>query len=459
MLERATTGTNAAAAFSSETAAVVRSSLGAAIPEMIEAIGQAVPEYARPNGTGRTQPDYQQRLADAVTGAVASFIARVAQPDRSMEPVLDEFRVIGGTAAREGRTLDGLQDALRLGARVAWRWLCEAGASLDRRELSRVGEAVFGYLDELAAACARGYAEAGESAAGDRQRRLLRLILADPPPRPEQVTALARAAGWILPAQVAIAILTTPPPADPSLPGTSLPDPSLPGSGPRRNGSAAPRPAGNGSAAPRPAANGRPGPAPETVLLPPGVLADWTASDPLLLIPDPDGPGRPAALDRALLGRALGGRSAVIGPSVPLARAAQSVRWARHARALVQAGVIPTTNGPEGNVPVRCDQHLSTLLILADEDLAAALSARRLAPLARLRPAQRDRIAETLLAWLQLGENAAEVAQQIHVHPQTVRYRLRQVTELFGDQLRDPDCRFELQLALRIRTLTCPSAP
>jgi len=421
MLERATTGTNAAAAFSSETAAVVRTSLGAAIPEMIEAIGQAVPEYARPSGTGRMQPDYQQRLADAVTGAVASFIARVAQPDRSMEPVLDEFRVIGGTAAREGRTLDGLQDALRLGARVAWRWLCEAGASLDRRELSRVGEAVFGYLDELAAACPHGYAEAGEQATGDRQRRLLRLILADPPPRPEQVAALARAAGWILPAQIAIAILTTVPPANP-----------------------------------RSGANGRPGPTPETVLLPPGVLADWTAADPLLLIPDPDGPGRPAALDRALLGPALGGRSAVIGPSVSLARAAQSLRWARHARALVQAGVISTTNGPEGNVPVRCDQHLSTLLILADEDLAAALSARRLAPLARLRPAQRDRIAETLLAWLQLGENAAEVAQRIHVHPQTVRYRLRQVTELFGDQLRDPDTRFELQLALRIRTLSRP---
>jgi DNA-binding PucR family transcriptional regulator len=189
------------------------------------------------------------------------------------------------------------------------------------------------------------------------------------------------------------------------------------------------------------------------------VLADWTAADPLLLIPDPAGPGRPAALDRALLGRALGGRSAVIGPSVPLARAAQSLRWARHARALVQAGVIPTGNGPDGCAPVRCDQHLSTLLILADEDLAAALCDRRLAPLSRLRPAQRDRIAETLLAWLQLGENAAEVAQRIHVHPQTVRYRLRQITELFGDQLRDPDYRFELQLALRIRTLTPARAP
>jgi PucR C-terminal helix-turn-helix domain len=458
MLESAT-GSNAGpgfsgTAFSAETAAVVRTSLGGAIPEMIDAIGQAVPEYAPADDTGRVRPDYQQRLADAVTGAVGSFIARVAQPDRALEPVLDEFRVIGGTAAREGRTLDGLQDALRLGARVAWRWLCEAGAGLDRRELSRVGEAIFGYLDELAAACARGYAEAGQQATGDRQRRLLEEILADPPPRPERVAAQARAAGWILPAQVAVAILTNYRAGDRRSPETSPPGrdpdrPSPPGRDPDRTGPAGREPAG--------------------ILLPPGVLADWTAADPCLLIPDPDGPGRQAALDRALFhqalgGRALGGRLAVIGPSVPLARAAQSLRWARHARALVQAGVIavadrPNGNAPPGNGPVRCDQHLSTLLILADEDLAAALCDRRLAPLARLRPGQRDRIAETLLAWLQLGENAAEVAQRIHVHPQTVRYRLRQITDLFGDQLRDPDYRFELQLALRIRTLSTPRDP
>jgi DNA-binding PucR family transcriptional regulator len=94
------------------------------------------------------------------------------------------------------------------------------------------------------------------------------------------------------------------------------------------------------------------------------------------------------------------------------------------------------------------------LIWCTDEDLAGTLRSSRLAPLARLRPGQRDLIADTLLAWLQSGENAAEVAQRIHVHPKTVRYRLRQIQELFGDQLRDPDPRFELQLALRIRMLT-----
>ena len=108
---------------------------------------------------------------------------------------------------------------------------------------------------------------------------------------------------------------------------------------------------------------------------------------------------------------------------------------------------------------VRCDEHLSTLLIFSDEELAGALRAAQLAPLERLRPAQQDRLAETLLAWLQHGSNANEVAVCVHVHPQTVRYRLRQVDDLFGDQLRDPDRRFELEIALRARQMLQHAQP
>src|SRR2546430_11385770 len=61
-------------AFSAETAAVVRARLGGAIPEMIEAIAAGVPDYA-----SRARPDYQQRLADAVTRALACFIPHVAR--------------------------------------------------------------------------------------------------------------------------------------------------------------------------------------------------------------------------------------------------------------------------------------------------------------------------------------------------------------------------------------------
>ena len=41
------------------------------------------------------------------------------------------------------------------------------------------------------------------------------------------------------------------------------------------------------------------------------------------------------------------------------------------------------------------------------------------------------------------------MARALALHPQTARYRLARLRELLGDQLDDPDARFELELALR----------
>jgi DNA-binding PucR family transcriptional regulator len=42
------------------------------------------------------------------------------------------------------------------------------------------------------------------------------------------------------------------------------------------------------------------------------------------------------------------------------------------------------------------------------------------------------------------------VAERLGIHPQTARYRMARLRELFGDRLEDPDERFWLELALRI---------
>ncbi|HEX3262947.1 MAG TPA: helix-turn-helix domain-containing protein, partial [Solirubrobacterales bacterium] len=68
-----------------------------------------------------------------------------------------------------------------------------------------------------------------------------------------------------------------------------------------------------------------------------------------------------------------------------------------------------------------------------------------------LTPAARARMEETALAFVQHGGNAAAMARALHLHPQTVRYRLTRLRELLGDQLDEPDARFELELALRAR--------
>jgi DNA-binding PucR family transcriptional regulator len=51
------------------------------------------------------------------------------------------------------------------------------------------------------------------------------------------------------------------------------------------------------------------------------------------------------------------------------------------------------------------------------------------------------------------------VAARLGVHPQTARYRVTRLRELFGSALDDPDERFWLDLALRVQeTYAAPGA-
>lgn len=382
-------------ALPAELAGLLRPQLDQAAIQMIKKIQDGIPEYSRP-----LDESYNEAVSRAVRHSVEQFIERVAHPDGSFDGIVAEFRTIGQIEAREGRSLEPLQRALRLGARVAWGWLYEAADErwLDLHALGRIGEAIYLYLDELAAACAAGHTEARAQVAGElerRRRRLLDLIIVDPPASGQAIADLAKVAGWPLPRRVALAALE--PPDD------------MPAGPP----------------------------------LPPEVLIDLERREPCLLVPDPDGPGRSALIDRALTGW-----RAALGPAVPLGRASASLRWARQALALSDRRIIEAGRGV-----IRCDEHISTLLIFSDEELLRALCGTRLAPLEHLRPAQRDRLAQTLLSWLQHGANANEVAALMHVHPQTIRYRLRQIDELFGPVLREPDARFELEIALRGRQL------
>ena len=77
--------------------------------------------------------------------------------------------------------------------------------------------------------------------------------------------------------------------------------------------------------------------------------------------------------------------------------------------------------------------------------------ASRLAPLDHLPDGPRARLTETLAAWLDRPGQVQAVAAALDVHPQTVRYRVRQLRDLFGTRLEDPEARFELALALRAR--------
>lgn len=132
-----------------------------------------------------------------------------------------------------------------------------------------------------------------------------------------------------------------------------------------------------------------------------------------------------------------------LGPAVPPEQAPLSLVRARRVAALARAGVLPQ------DAALRWDDHLAELVVHADPAAADALAARRLAPLDGLPPARAALLRETLAAWLDHPGRPREIARALHLHHQTVRYRLARLRERFGDALDDPQARFELALALR----------
>lgn len=70
---------------------------------------------------------------------------------------------------------------------------------------------------------------------------------------------------------------------------------------------------------------------------------------------------------------------------------------------------------------------------------------RRLAP---LEPADRDEALRTLDAYFTHPGNVSQAARQVHVHPNTFRYRLAKVADLLGVDLDDRDARLLLEIEL-----------
>ncbi|WP_435106167.1 PucR family transcriptional regulator [Nocardiopsis synnemataformans] len=372
--------------------------------EALEGIRRRAELHAAP-----LEPADAEGLRRTVESGLRAFLDRVEGGGRSpghVDALAAEFRTFGAGEARHGRTLECLHTGMRTAAAVAWRRLADADAP-TRDHMAVLGEAIFVFQEEISTAAAEGHARvrgAGVDALRRRRARLLEVLLAETGARQEagSVPALARAARWRLPERVAVALLYR---------GT----------------------------------DGATGAFSHLTALPTDVLVGLDRVEPCAVVPDPGGPGRLRSLERSLRGSC-----AVLGPSVPLDRAPVSLARARDLAELVRTGVVP------GGGVVRWDDHLPALLLSRDPGLVAEMARSRLAPLAPLRPPQRERMADTLLAWLESGLNANEAAERLSIHPQTVRYRLRQLEELFGDRLREPGERFELELVLRARRLLGP---
>ena len=382
----------------SQLAAIMRPELPDLAREIIGEIRDKIPEYARPmNGP------YGQALRVGVQQALTSFFDSVADPAAPHAERDQMCRRLGQYEALEGRSLDSLQAAYRTGVHVAWRRVMDVGlrCGAPSSVMSMVADAMLAFMDELASLSLEGYLETKARSAQSQEEwrhRLLRLILERPPAPRRAITELAELVGWRVPAEVTLIAIE-------------------PGRG-------------------------------RAPVLPADALADLGGAQPHLLVPGEVGPcGAPA------LAGALGGRRAAVGLSVPITDAADSLRWARRALAHSRAGIF-------GDDQVTfCEEHLVELWLLADEALIDQLGKRTLGALATLTPAQRDRLMETFGAWLETRGTAAEMADRLCVHPQTVRYRMRKLERTLGGQLGDPDARFAMELVLRATRLRERAAP
>ncbi|MEU6120345.1 helix-turn-helix domain-containing protein [Streptomyces sp. NPDC047123] len=372
-----------------EFAVFMRPELPGLMKEIGAEVTRAYPVYGRLLNGPNAEP-----IRQGLEQALSAFVDRVAEPGKNSVLRDELLRKFGRVEAYEGRALETLRGAYRLGARIALRRVKAVGQQyrLSPTLILAFADALFAYVDELEQISREGYVEVQSRAFSEvpaRRRRLLHLILAAPP-LPQSLATLCEAAAWQLPASATMVALRTPLPEHLE---AALAD---------------------------------------------DVLLDLDIPQPHLLMPGPLTPERLAMLDAA-----LSGAHAVVGPTMPLVQAADSIRWARRTLQLIDEGVV-------ADAPVvRCEDHLVTLWLLSDPALVTHLAAAELAPLDHLPANRRDRLVETLRVHVSTRAPAEQVGELLGVHAQTVRYRLRNLDVLLGPHLTDPNHRFALEASLR----------
>jgi hypothetical protein len=375
--------------------------LPAVAEQTVLAVVAEVPGYAGAFG-GELRVNIERGVQMALRGFVRlAENARDSDPRTPLQPALEGAYELGRGEARDGRTMDALLGAYRVGARVAWRELSAVfvGEGLPAGAVAQFAELVFAYIDELSAASAAGHADEHATTGRVRELYLERLGQRLLEGASDDVLAeAAERAGWDPPETLTAVLLREVQvgPAASTLDARTL----------RLHGDRA------------------------------GV--DETA---ILLVPDAAGAHRPALL------RALKGRDAVVGPARPWTAVAASVRRAARARDLIPAS---------GAEALDTEAHLATLLLGSDAEALADLRRRVLEPLSELRPSAAERMEQTLRSWLLHQGRRDDVAADLTVHPQTVRYRMTQLRELYGDRLREPATVLELVIALGLPHATTP---
>ncbi|MBC6446125.1 PucR family transcriptional regulator [Actinokineospora xionganensis] len=152
------------------------------------------------------------------------------------------------------------------------------------------------------------------------------------------------------------------------------------------------------------------------------------------------------------LERAMGRRRLVIGVSGP-AQGSVALRGAideaRHVRGLAELR-------PPRVAVATADEVDSHMLLIASvpDDVRETFRTRVLGPVLRYDSSHNSELVSTLQVFLDCSGSWQRTAELLHVHVNTLRYRMQRVEELTGRSLSSLEDRVDLFLALRIRSWT-----
>lgn len=375
----------------------MRAGLPALTDRMVGAVIDEVPAFALAANESWRAVIYTS--ADQLLTALIEQLRGAADPTSSstmsMQEVLNTAYHFGRREARQGRPTEVQLAAYRIGVREIWRdWSALAvrdGVGSD--EVSVFAETSFAYLDRISAAGVAGHADELSRLGLARERyreRLVRALLRDA--SADELRLAADEASWIPPSTLtAVAVHRRHHEsrgvltADPQT--LEVPD--------------------------------------DAVELPRGLR--------ILLVSNVGGRARASFLE------SIGDAGAVVGPARAWMQAKSSVHRVLHATEFASttlAGVLDT------------DELLMELVLGADAEALTDLRARALAPLDGLTVPARERLADTLRSWLLHHGRREEIAADLFVSPSTVRYRLRQLRDAYGERLQDPRSIAELTVAL-----------
>jgi len=339
---------------------------------------------------GRADADRRELISFAVHSAADLFLDLLEGRPVSGHRVDKLFRRMGRAEAMDGRGLDAVRAACQIASRDAWlelRHVAESG-NLPGSVLGPLGDTLFAYLQHLVDQVQLGYVEAQRERGPERVRRqLLHAMLAGKPE--DEICTLADVVAWDVPHECVVL----------------------------------------GAAVPADMAR--------AVEVPSHVLVGISHGYAIVVV----------AADKVGDGLAVMRNVPCVLPiarswPVSTADVRHAHRWTRRALSLARHGLIACAD------VIDCSEYRSALWLHADPVLRRAVCDDLLAPLLAEKQHQRAVLAETLLLWLRTHASAPALAEQIGVHEQTVRRRLRRLRADFASALAEPSQKVGLLMVL-----------